>query len=55
LEVDLRTPLELGGEGGGTNAEELFALGCAACFESALGTAARRRRLEVADVGSTRA
>jgi Ohr subfamily peroxiredoxin len=50
LEVDLRTPLELGGEGKGTNPEQLFAVGYAACFESALGTAARRRRLEVADV-----
>jgi lipoyl-dependent peroxiredoxin len=50
LEVDLRAPVELGGEGGGTNPEQLFAVGYAACFESALGTAARRRRLEAADV-----
>ena len=42
--------VEIGGEGGGTNPEQLFAVGYAACFESALGTAARRRRLEVADV-----
>ena len=26
LEVDLRMPTELGGEGGGTNPEELFAV-----------------------------
>jgi lipoyl-dependent peroxiredoxin len=50
LEVDLRAPVEMGGEGGGTNPEQLFAVGYAACFESALGAAARRRRLEVADV-----
>src|SRR4051794_38259091 len=50
LEGDLRTPLEAGGEGGGTNPEQLFAVGYAACFESALGAVARRRRLEVADV-----
>jgi osmotically inducible protein OsmC len=50
LEVDLRSPPEMGGEGGGTNPEQLFAVGYAACFESAIGTAARRRRLEVADV-----
>lgn len=50
LEVDLRLPVELGGEGGGTNPEELFAVGYAACFESALGVVARRRRLEAADV-----
>jgi osmotically inducible protein OsmC len=50
LEVDLRTPRELGGEGEGTNPEQLFAVGYAACFESALGAVARRRRLEVSDV-----
>jgi organic hydroperoxide reductase OsmC/OhrA len=30
LEVDLRTPAEMGGQGGGTNPEELFAVGYAA-------------------------
>ena len=50
LEVDLRVPPEMGGEGGGTNPEQLFAVGYAACFESALGSAARRRRIEVADL-----
>jgi osmotically inducible protein OsmC len=50
LEVDLRTPLEMGGQGGGTNPEQLFAVGYAACFESALQTAARRRRIEAGDV-----
>jgi osmotically inducible protein OsmC len=50
LEVDLRTPEEMGGSGGGTNPEQLFAIGYAACFESALAAAARRRRQEVGDV-----
>jgi lipoyl-dependent peroxiredoxin len=50
LEVDLRLPKELGGEGGGTNPEELFAVGYAACFEGALGTVARRAKEEVGDV-----
>ena len=50
LEVDLRVPEEMGGSGGGTNPEQLFAVGYAACFESALGTAARRRRQEAGDV-----
>ena len=50
LEVDLRVPQEMGGEGGGTNPEELFAVGFAACFESALGAVARRRKLEGGDV-----
>jgi lipoyl-dependent peroxiredoxin len=51
LEVDLRVPEELGGQGGGTNPEELFAVGFAACFESALGTVARRSKEETGDVG----
>jgi osmotically inducible protein OsmC len=50
LEVDLRVPEELGGNGGGTNPEQLFAVGYAACFESALGAVARRRRLDAGDV-----
>ena len=50
LEVELRTPVEMGGPGGGTNPEELFAVGYAACFESALGVVARRRRLEAGDI-----
>lgn len=50
LAVDLRLPPELGGDGGGTNPEELFAVGFAACFESALGVVARRQRLEAGDV-----
>jgi lipoyl-dependent peroxiredoxin len=50
LEVDLRPPVELGGEGGGTNPEQLFAIGFASCFESALSLIARRRKLEADDV-----
>ena len=40
----------MGGAGGGTNPEELFAVGYAACFEGALGTVARRERLDAGDV-----
>jgi lipoyl-dependent peroxiredoxin len=50
LDVQLRLPTELGGEGGGTNPEQLFAVGYAACFESALGTIARRERTEIGDI-----
>src|SRR5262249_29706265 len=50
LEVDLRLPSELGGKGDGTNPEELFAVGYAACFEGALTTVARRRKEEASDV-----
>ena len=49
LEVDLRVPEEMGGPGAGTNPEELFAVGYAACFEAALATVARRRRPDAGD------
>lgn len=49
LEVDLRLPTEMGGTGGGTNPEELFAVGYAACFEGALGVVARRAKAETSD------
>jgi osmotically inducible protein OsmC len=49
LDVQLRMPPELGGEGGGTNPEQLFAIGYAACFEGALGVAGRREKVEVGD------
>jgi lipoyl-dependent peroxiredoxin len=45
LDVQLRPP----NEGGGTNPEQLFAVGYAACFEGALGVAARRAKAEVGD------
>jgi osmotically inducible protein OsmC len=50
LEVDLRRPKEIGGSGEGTNPEALFAVGYAACFESALGVVARRRKVEPGEV-----
>ena len=36
LDLDLRIPKEMGGPGGATNPEQLFAAGYAACFHSAL-------------------
>jgi len=50
LDVNLRIPKEMGGEGGGTNPEELFAVGYAACFESALAGVARRGHIDVGEV-----
>jgi Ohr subfamily peroxiredoxin len=51
LEVDLRLPSEMGGtEDAGTNPEQLFAVGYAACFEGALGAVARRRKVDLGDV-----
>jgi Ohr subfamily peroxiredoxin len=50
LDVQLRLPSEMGGNGGGTNPEQLFAVGYAACFEGALGVVGRRERVELGDV-----
>jgi Ohr subfamily peroxiredoxin len=45
LALSLRMPKELGGPGGeGTNPEQLFAAGYAACFESALRLVARQKK-----------
>ncbi|MBG0816632.1 organic hydroperoxide resistance protein [Planomonospora sp. ID82291] len=53
LDVRLAPPKELGGSGEGTNPEQLFAAGYAACFASALSLVARRRKLDVADASVT--
>jgi len=47
LDVDLCAPTELGGQGGATNPEQLFAAGYAACFHSALKVVAGRDKLDV--------
>ena len=50
LDVDLAVPVDMGGSGGsGTNPEQLFAAGYAACFQSALMGAARREHLTAED------
>jgi lipoyl-dependent peroxiredoxin len=50
LDVQLRPPKELGGDGGGTNPEQLFAIGYAACFEAAMLLAAQRAKVPVEQV-----
>ena len=45
LDVQLRPPAADGAPAG-TNPEQLFAVGYAACFEGALGSVARRQRIE---------
>lgn len=48
LNLDLRLPKELGGAGAlGTNPEQLFASGYAACFQGALGLAIRAKKIKV--------
>ncbi|MGH7765163.1 MAG: organic hydroperoxide resistance protein [Candidatus Dormibacteraceae bacterium] len=50
VDVDFSYPTELGGDGGpGTNPEQLFATGFAACFQNAMMSVARRKNLSVDD------
>ena len=50
LKVSLSTPKELGGAGGaGTNPEQMFAAGYAACFIGALKAVGTRMKLKVPD------
>jgi osmotically inducible protein OsmC len=48
LEADLSVPVELRGAGGsGTNPEQLFAAGYAACYQSALFLVAAGRKIDI--------
>ena len=50
VDVDLDVPAEMGGPGGpGTNPEQLFATGWAACFQSSLLRFAAGRKLDLSD------
>jgi Ohr subfamily peroxiredoxin len=54
VDLDLKTPKEMGGPGGsGTNPEQLFAAGYAACFESAMRAVARKRKEPLVDASVT--
>ncbi|KSW30293.1 organic hydroperoxide resistance protein [Cellulomonas sp. B6] len=53
LDLDLAVPRELGGPGGGTNPEQLFAAGWSACFHSALKSVARRDKVTFTDSAVT--
>ena len=50
LNVDLRLPAALGGPGNGTNPEQLFAAGFAACFHGALDLLGKRAKVEMRDM-----
>ena len=54
LDLDLAIPTAMGGSGEGTNPEQLFAAGYAACFHSALQLVARQAGADISDssVGS---
>ena len=49
LVTDVRTPTEMGGPGGATNPEQLFAAGYSACFHSALREVAKQAGADVSD------
>ena len=49
LDLDLAIPKEMGGSGNGTNPEQLFAIGYAACYHSALRLVAREAKADVTD------
>jgi len=49
VDLDVRIPQEMGGTGGATNPEQLFAAGYAACFHSALRLVAGRAKADVRD------
>ncbi|QCX26831.1 organic hydroperoxide resistance protein [Nocardioides jishulii] len=49
LVADVRTPKEMGGSGGATNPEQLFAAGYAACFHSALKSVAKSENADTSE------
>ncbi|TDY21571.1 Ohr subfamily peroxiredoxin [Paraburkholderia sp. BL6665CI2N2] len=49
LDLGLRMPEPLGGPGGGTNPEQLFAAAFAACFHGALNLLAAKAEIAIAD------
>ncbi|MDH6247590.1 organic hydroperoxide resistance protein [Mycobacterium sp. OTB74] len=49
LDLDLAIPKEMGGSGNGTNPEQLFAVGYAACYHSALRLVGRQDKVDVTD------
>ncbi|MCW2830546.1 MAG: organic hydroperoxide resistance protein [Aeromicrobium sp.] len=53
LDVDIRTPKEMGGEGGATNPEQMFAAGYAACFHSALKATSKQHGVPITDSAVT--
>lgn len=49
LNLEVRIPKEMGGAGGATNPEQLFAAGYAACFDSALQLVIRTAKAEAGE------
>lgn len=53
IDTDVRTPKEMGGAGGATNPEQLFAAGYAACFHSALKATSKQHGVDIVDSAVT--
>ncbi|MFJ6718301.1 MULTISPECIES: organic hydroperoxide resistance protein [unclassified Streptomyces] len=53
IDLALAMPPALGGNGQGTNPEQLFAAGYAACFASALGLVGRQAKVDTGDISVT--
>ncbi|NBE50205.1 Ohr family peroxiredoxin [Streptomyces boluensis] len=53
VDLPLAHPAALGGNGQGTNPEQLFAAGFAACFASAMGAIGRQEKIDVKDASIT--
>ncbi|MEU9418923.1 organic hydroperoxide resistance protein [Streptomyces sp. NPDC048272] len=53
IDLALAMPPALGGNGQGTNPEQLFAAGYAACFASALGLVGRQAKVDTSEVSVT--
>ncbi|MDT0343064.1 organic hydroperoxide resistance protein [Streptomyces litchfieldiae] len=53
LDVSLALPPALGGDGKGTNPEQLFAAGYAACFSSALAAVGRSAKIDTGEISIT--
>ena len=53
IDSDVRTPKEMGGQGGATNPEQLFAAGYAACFHSALKASSKVHGVKIVDSAVT--
>lgn len=53
VKVDLAFPKEMGGNGDGTNPEQLVALGYSACFAGAVGAVARATKQDISGLNVT--
>lgn len=53
LDLRLAMPRELGGTGDGTNPEQLFAAGWAACFATSMDLVAKSKGIDARDVAVT--